>query len=157
MAEAFRGRPGGIQGLLTLPREQWEALEADLLALGFTVADVPGRVSWRALHLFRQHARPESAVFLVEYGEDAKWSHVAMLLADVGDAIRGLAYQGQVYRWIDCGEQGMPPERPRPTPRPGVDQALPDGEGTTHLGADPIPMDEFDDWWATGWMEDAAA
>lgn len=118
---------------------------------------MPERLSWRALFLFRRHARPGSALYRVEHGDNAKWTHEAMVLADLFDAVRGLAYQGQVFRWIDCGKQGMPPERPRPMPRPGVNQSLPDGEGTTHLGADPIPMDEFDDWWDTGWMEDAAA
>lgn len=40
---------GGIVGLLTLPKAEWEAIEARLLGMGFTMHDVPQRVSWRAI------------------------------------------------------------------------------------------------------------
>lgn len=60
---------GGIASLLTLPRELWEALESDLMGMGWTLADIPERLSWRGVWAFLMRCPESSAT----YRARAKW------------------------------------------------------------------------------------
>lgn len=142
MARAFGRGPGGIQALLTLPREEWEALEADLLSFGFTLADVPVRVSWRALVAYVTRAGHGSMLHGERSDEDTPWPRVEQLLGLIHDAIT------QLHHVTIRSNGGEPAREWQPLPRPGVVAALP--EGTKHVGSDPIPAAHFDHWWNTG-------
>lgn len=96
MGCAFGRRPGGICGLLDLPREDWEAIESDLLSRGFTLADIPERVSWRAV------------VAMLRW----PWGHAEHLAASVVDLLAVLVWQN-----TDDGQRGV--NRPERLPRPG--------------------------------------
>ena len=39
-----------------LPREQWDALEADLMHAGFVLDDYPHRLSLYSVHTFLRHS-----------------------------------------------------------------------------------------------------
>ena len=141
MDRAFRIEPGGIQSLLELPTDQWVALEADLLVAGFTLSDIPTRVSWRALYAMVRHTRPESAFYAVLSDEDTQWPRSDQLTAALIDSIRDLTWMYQ------CAHSDSPPARPQPFPRPGV-EAVPDG--ADHYGSEPIAADDFEAWWQMG-------
>lgn len=96
MVQALRCECGGICGLLTLPREEWEAIESRLLKRGFVLADVPRRVSWRAVQSM-----------LVEPWEDSEYLTAALL-----DVTRLL-----LWAKTEDGQRNM--NRPKPIPRPG--------------------------------------
>lgn len=125
-----------------LDREHWEALEADLLAAGFTIADIPGRVSWRAVAALAQHSYPGSAFFTVLSDEETQWPRVEQLLAVLIDAVNNL---GWLYTTAHSDTKVPPPD---PFPRPGVGPT--ENEDVQHIGADPIPREDFHDWWARG-------
>lgn len=93
-----------------LPREQWEAIEADLLGLGFTLSDVPDRVSWRAVLNWLRWAPEGSAVGR----QRSPWSSSEHRLADLADLMQGLIYVTKRAHF-----NGQPPA-PAPLPRPGV-------------------------------------
>lgn len=112
MGCAFGCDAGGIAGLLTAPRELWEAVEADLLGMGFTVADVPGRLSWRALCNWLRWAPRESAVFR-QQNPDGRWTAAEHRAADVADLLQGLIYVTRAAHF-----KGKP-QLPEPLPRPG--------------------------------------
>ena len=148
MGRAFRGFLGGIQSLLTLPQAQWEALEADLVYAGFAWSDIPQRLSWRGVHLFARHARPDSAFFAANADEDTQWPRMDQLTAALIDAVNSLTWITQAIN----SEEGKRPPRPQPFPRPGVKPV--EDPDSQHYGHDPIPAYDFDTWWATGEISD---
>jgi Family of unknown function (DUF5361) len=109
---ALRRVRGGICGLLSLERAQWEAIEADLLARGFTLADIPRRVSWRALKVFISHAPRESAIFRVAGPVSAQWDTAEHLLAAAVDLLR-------VSVWQKTKDGSTGRNQPKPIKRPG--------------------------------------
>lgn len=152
MVGAFRGGPGGIQGLLTLSRETWEAIESDLLRKGFTLADVPGRVSWRAVIAMQRHSRQDDAVFKDAFGDKASWTVTDHLLACLVDLSNMLV-------WMQSADGQKNRNRPKPIERPGDREdleALPVGAdgsigelggGEVHLRGAAMTPAEFDAWW----------
>lgn len=96
MVQVFGDFRGGIVGLLSLPREDWEAIEADLLRDGFTLSDVPRRVTWRAL--------------LVKVRNP--WRSGDYVSALTVDALQVLIWQN-----TEDGQKGV--NMPAPIPRPG--------------------------------------
>lgn len=158
MARSLRDEYGGIASLLTLPREQWEALEADLLRCGFTMADVPKRVSHRALLALARHSSKDSAFARAQNDGMEIWGALEHISANVFDVLASA-------NWQRSGNANA--ARPQPYPRPGDssvvaarsigpapehDQKIPDGplgqrEGEFQYGRDPIPMNEFSKWW----------
>jgi hypothetical protein len=123
-------------------------------------ADVPTRVTWRALRALYRHARKGSALYQLarrdKLGEAAAWSTEAHLLAEAIDELRVLR-----YLYVAAHRQRDTPAPPRPqlVPRPGaaapLPAAAPEGEGRTHIGYGAIPAADFETWWTTG-EEDAA-
>lgn len=137
MGGAFGSVAGGILSLLDLPREQWEALESDLMRVGYTAADVPRRLSWRALKAFVAHVRPGDAFYHQLHGEVAEWSAQEHLTANLIDLVMLLVW----FKTSD-GQKGR--NRPKPVQRPGVNQQ---SEGVS-LGGAGVPVEEFADRWA---------
>lgn len=139
MAEAFGCGLGGIQSLLTLPREQWEAIEADAIRYGRRLSDL----SWREVMLLVKHASPESAVFAVNVPADAPWPRSDQLMALFIDAVNDFMW---LYQCAHTGKGQPTPKRPQPFPQPGGKARA--EAGVEHIGSDPIPAADFDAWWA---------
>lgn len=142
MDRAFGCVAGGIQGLLELPREQWEAIEADLLAAGFVLADIPSRVTWRAVIAQTKLSRPGSALHAVAATDETPWPRIEQLMAVLVDGMNDLAWLYMTAHTED------PPPRPQRYPRPGVQQI--EDDRIQHYGSEPIPANEFDAWWNGG-------
>lgn len=120
-------------GLLALPRESWEAIEADLLDKGFTLADVPGRVTWRALIAMIKHSPRSSALTREMFAEEVSWSVTDHLLAGILD-------YSALIAWLNSDTKKN--KRPDPIKRPGVEPKSDD----KRLGK-PVPASKFWDLW----------
>ena len=94
-------------------------------------------MSWRALLAMVQHAPRESALYRAMFGVDAMWGSLEHLVATLVDV-------QQLALWMKTKDAESGKNRPKPIPRPGVDEA---GDGE-QLGSGAIPMDEWDAWWA---------
>ena len=120
---------GGIDGLLTLLDEHWEAVEADLAFKGIDLSDVwRGTLSFRRLAVLLRGLPQESlykaALWDGMTPEDRKalpepkgygpWSREALQLARVGDALDWLV-------WSKTEDGAANRNRPQPYPRPGVE------------------------------------
>lgn len=131
MGGSFRCQPGGVQSLISLPREQWDAIEADLLDKGFTLADVPARVTWRALLAMVRYSPRTSAVVQEMFGDQVAWSITDHLLACVVDYSATIA-------WLNSDTKRN--DRPEPVARPGQEP--------TGLGAGTaVPVSDFQRLW----------
>lgn len=116
MGEGVRDVPGGIVGLLAELDRYGEAIEYDLIRAGWTLDDVPHRLSWRALIAFvkQDGHQTDSALRRVVLGADHVWGLTEFLLADVFDAM-----QWGNWQRASAGARSRPP-RPKPYPRPGI-------------------------------------
>lgn len=103
---------GGILSLLTLPREQWEAIEADLFDRGWTIADLGVRVPWRALLYWLRRADRNTSWARETHPETAPWSLEVQLLAEAVDTLR-------IQTWMRSKAGKKNQNRPKPIPRPG--------------------------------------
>lgn len=104
----------------------------------FTFDDLGGELSARALLAFLGNLPPDSAYMAAKLGDRAGWSRTDMLLARICEGI-------EEQTWvIACkGEKKSKwPKRPERIPRPGVEP-----DGGRHIGKDPIPISEFDEWY----------
>lgn len=112
MGEGVRCHTGGIRGLLEELDRHGEAIEHDLVAVGWTLDDVPRRLNWRAFARWvRQNAQQRgSALYRELVGDDHVWGLNEQLLASVVDVLNRANWQRA---------QGKGP-RPKPIPRPGV-------------------------------------
>lgn len=134
------GRPlgcsvGKLLSLHALPRDQWEAVEADLLDKGFTLSDVPARVTWRALLAMIKYSQRTSAVAREALGAEASWSVTDHLLAGVLD-------YSALIAWLNSDTKKN--KRPKPIQRPGVEEKTDDlafGAGST------VKVSEFWELW----------
>jgi hypothetical protein len=128
---ALRDRPGGIAGLLSQPRETWDALEADLLSTGLTLDDYPKRLSLGAIRSFMHWADPDtSAVARLLRGPEAGWRHIEELLATILEVL-------MEANWQRAGKKNAP--HPKPITRPGKEP-----EGVQHFGKEPMSINEFE-------------
>jgi hypothetical protein len=118
---------------LTLSRETWAAIEADLLRIGFTMADLGEKVSWRAVAAFVKHSGQDSAVYQEANGADSAWTLETQLLALIADVL-------QIGNWQRGGGQS---KRPVQLPRPGVQAP----EKASTWGDDALTVEAFDEWW----------
>jgi len=104
----------------------------------FTLDDLGGALSERALSAFLGHLPPDSATMAEVMGDSGGWSRTDMLLARICEGIEELA-------WIVACKgvrKSKWPDRPKRIPRPGVDT-----DGGRRIGRDPIPISEFDEWY----------
>ncbi|MBQ9005363.1 MAG: hypothetical protein IJ092_03200 [Atopobiaceae bacterium] len=111
----------------------------------FTLDDLGGALSWRALLHFVRYLGGESALKreVDPPGEEEQWASgalVAPLLADVIDAINW-------FNWSFIAansKKGRKPKRPKPVRRPWLtDEQL----GVRRVGRGGIPVQDFDAWW----------
>lgn len=117
---------------MTLSRKQWDALEADLLRAGFTMADLGERVSWRGVIMFARHAGPGQSLYHVTNGPDSAWTLEAQIMALVVDVLNVANYQ----------RGGGKGQRPKPLQRPGVRK-----DETQKFGGEAIDAASFDEMW----------
>jgi hypothetical protein len=112
-------------------------LESDLLRAGFTLADIPSRVTWRAVKVRYEHADQGDALYREAHGEIAAWSDTEYLLADLCDL-------AALLLWSKTADAQKGKGAPKPRPRPGVKPVV-DGIA---LGSGGVPVDEFPQRWA---------
>lgn len=102
---------GGIAGLLTLSREEWQAIEADLLAKGKTRSQIgTPELPWTALVAMVKFSPPGSALYIATHGDP--WTYTDHLLADLSDFAAWLA-------WSKSKAAQQNRDQPKPRPRPG--------------------------------------
>lgn len=108
------------------------AINYDLIRLGLRLRMVGTEaLTWGDLHDVVKYGRQDTALALEREGPPVLWTITDHLIATAVDALHA-------GNWQRGGGKG---HRPKPIPRPGVDQ---DGKV---LGADPIPAQDFDAWW----------
>lgn len=134
------GRPqrcvlGGIQGLLDLDRENWEALEIDILRAGYHLRDL----NWREIVLVVRHSPRESEYFRLTFGEVAQWGPMEHLLATIADILN-------LILWLTGNPKKS--KQPKPLPRPGQDP--PKNEQTFGSAATAVRVEDFWDIWNQG-------
>lgn len=96
------------------------------------------QLTWADLLVIVHGASRTSPIGRSTGGESTEWGATEHLLALLVDSVAWTNYLMQFQ--INPRSQ---PERPRPVSRPGV---KPTG---TRLGADPIPISQFEEWWST--------
>lgn len=112
MGEGLRVVPGGIFGLLDLLDEHEEAIDYDLLTLGLDLNDLgTERLSWRRLRAVLRHLPHTSATSQALHGDAVVWTSTDHLLAAAVDALN-------IANWQRTGKKQ---NRPKPIPRPGVE------------------------------------
>lgn len=124
--------------MLLLPDREWEAIEYELIRAGWTLEDVPRRLSWMALDAFVEHLPQDSALGRVRDPHAALWTLTPHLLAEA-------VYRLQVLHWVQTedGQKNLnPPER---IERPGVTNP-----NKKRMGSGTVLVSEWDDWWNGG-------
>lgn len=140
-----RGRcdAGGIAELARLVREHGPAIDYDLMTLTrFTIADLGGALSWGALRHFLLYLPRTSATSreLRPTSDEEMWANgnaTAAILADIYDAISQLNNNVVARGTGRAARQAKPYRRPWRKP-----------VNERQLGRDPIPVSEFEAWWA---------
>lgn len=105
----------------------------------YLLRDIGGALPEGALLSFVKHLPPDSALKR-EMDPDNLWLsgiHNDMLLAAIHDELAAFMH-------IYLRSHGAKSKRPKPIPRPGV------SDGMQHVGSDPIPIGDFDDWYYGG-------
>ena len=132
-----RQAAGKIIGLAVLLTEHGEAIEADLVAAGWTLDDVPARLPWRSFYAYVAHLPNDSALKRELNGENGEWSTLLKtnaILADLYDLLSGFATAFAKSR-------GGHPKAPKPYKRPGAQS------GQQHIGSGAVPHGTFMEWW----------
>ena len=128
--------------LLLSPARFLDALEADLVAAGYSFDDVPERLPWRALFAFLDHLPADSALARAREPEKAEWAAhgpTPFLLAAMGHRLDVLAWQQ-----TKDGQKGRKKPKPWPTPWSDPDKDV------QRIGRGAIPASEWDDFWGDG-------
>lgn len=95
-----------------MPRSQWEAIEADLVPMGYTLEDVPNRLNWRALSRWLDRAPQTSNSYQLHFGPPARWGDAEYMMALMVDYLALLA-------WMKTKDGHANRRRPDQIPRPG--------------------------------------
>ena len=115
------------------------AVEYDLMTrTRFTLDDLGGGLSARALISFLGHLPPESASYASINPDAGGWSKTDMLLARICEAVESTAWM------VACKgvKKSHWPQRPKRITRPGVAD-----DDEKRIGRDPIPISDFDEWY----------
>lgn len=118
--------------------EHREAVNYDLIRVGYTVEDIGGALSWGALNDFIKKSGPESALVSEIYPEQAKWASIVKtneILADLYDLIAYLRSE-LVY-----GLSGKKSKKPVLYKRPGRED-----DKKRHIGRNALPVSELEEW-----------
>lgn len=118
MADRLEGDRGGIFGLLDLLAETGGAVRSDLLRFyGLRVDPTDPWLPWDELRDLVANLPRESATVRANAGEAARWGETEHLLAVQIDLL-----QGQLWQFASANsKKSRKPKRPRPYPRPGVE------------------------------------
>jgi hypothetical protein len=116
-----------------MPRDQWGALEADLVRSGFVLDDYPARLDLRAITALYVHAVPGSSVYRLNTGVKGEWRWNEELLALALEALWD-------SNWQRAGNRTAP--RPKRLPRPGQEP-----ENARHFGDRGMTIAEFEAFW----------
>lgn len=137
------GHAGGIAWLCQLIEEHGAALDYDLLTMTrYTLQDVGGALPWGALLHFVQFAPRTSALSreLTPATDTELWadgSATAAILADLYDLLN------QMNENLVARSGRRRASHVKPYPRPWAK-----GQGERVIGHDPIPIADFEAWWA---------
>ena len=125
-----------------MPAEHLDALEADLVAAGWSWDDVPRRLPWRAVLAFADHPRPGSAFHAAIAPEHAAWTDPAFLAF----LVSRVEFQVRQGNWMQSKDGQRNTNKPKPIPTPW------DKKDTSRqiIGAGGIPMSEWGDFWGDG-------
>ena len=117
------------------------AIDYDLMTMtNYTLRDVGGALPWGALLHFLMYL-PRTSAFSREVRpttDEEMWANgnvTAALLADIYDAIH------QLNNNVMAKGSGRSPRAVKPYKRPWAKA------NERHVGKDPIPISEFEDWW----------
>lgn len=113
----------------------------DRLGVGLEGAHLLG---WDAVGRFVANLGMDSATFRALHPEEAAFAsplQQSYMLAEIIDTLRRLEHAYTVTH-LKKGYAEPPP--PEPFPRPGVKPR------TQHIGSDPIPIADFDNWYYGG-------
>lgn len=126
--------PGGTLSLLSLLEEHSEAIEFDLLSLGYRLRwlDSPAQdFNWRDLWVLVRNFGPSTATHVAVNGrEESEWTLANHLLAMIAE-------NTSLNIWMKTADaQKKPPKnRPKPIYRPGVED-----DSTKTIGGDTLEM-----------------
>lgn len=136
MARGLRGDRGGIASLRELIRQHKEAVEYHLISLGLRLAWLgTTALTWRDLLVIVKQAPAGSSIRRSTGGEEAEWGLQEQLLAALFDS-------QQLLVWMQSEDGAKGRNRPRPLPRPGVED-----EGARH-GSAAVDIVDMAEWLA---------
>lgn len=125
-----------------MPAAHLDALEADLVAAGWSWDDVPHRLPWRAVLAFVEHPAPNSAFRAATRPEEAAWADPAFLAF----LISRVEFQVRQGNWMQSKDAQRRTNKPKPIPTPWDTR-----DANRHvIGAGAIPASEWDDFWGDG-------
>lgn len=130
---------GGSRSLLALIWEHGEAVEYVLITHGLRLRDVGStRFTWRDLLVIVKQSPASSALYRAVHGqEESEWTLQNHLLAGIGDSLAWLV-------WAKTEDAARKRNRPRPIPRPGIQD-----DSKKQIGSGTLPADEMVRW--LGW------
>lgn len=138
MGHFLRRHRGGIAGLLLLPSRHWQAIESDLTDVGWSLADIPGRLSWRGLLNWLRFRPATSMSYRVTHPHtEVPFTPAENRLADVADLLNLL-----LFAFIQANSRRSIGQPPAPLPRPGVAAKGQPGDRQIGSGAG-RPLDEM--------------
>lgn len=114
--------------------------------LGVRFDEIPETIGWDAALVYVRHLARDtrSATFRAlnpELAEFASAWRQSAILADIYDAIQAFNWS---FVYAHTKKGAVPPQKPKPYPRPGAD------DGLQHIGKDAIPISDFDQWYYGG-------
>lgn len=126
-------------GLAEFIDDNREAVENDLLRVGYTLNDVGVSLSWDALKSFLTYSRPDSALYRKINPEMSEWASqikTNYILADIFDQ---LSATNMMLRALVTHKRSRPPE---PYQRPGSKS-----KRTQRMGSKPLEsVTEMREW-----------
>ena len=135
MEGALRRLAGGILSLVALIEAHPQAVKADLIDRGLRLRDLgTDALSWDDLNAIVECLPPDSAVARAA-NPQWMWGLPEMLLADVVDSLRWLA-------WAKTRDGQRNRNRPKPVPRPGIAEPERIGDAPVSIA----DMNEFLGW-----------
>lgn len=109
-------------------------MRAECLTYGRSIDDIGPNFTWADVVAICEATTPGNPLHRAVHPDDGMWNHTSMLLADIVDAVRVLAWQG------GGGKRG---DKPKPIPRPGVVE-----KQTKQFGSKPMEITDMHEWLA---------
>lgn len=136
MAGRIGNLAGGTRSLLALIEEHSEAVEYELITHGLRLRWLGSEgFNWRDLLVIVRHSPESSALFRAIHGaESSAWDLKAHLLANMADTLN-------LLWWAKTEDATRKKNRPKPIPRPGVED-----DSTKQIGSGSLPIEEMKAW-----------